>query len=88
MPNPRDKDLFKDTTMTFGEHLDELRGALFKALIGLVLGCLVGLFVGDWMVKVILHPLEGALETYYSNSSIDEYKTWATARVRFRMRPK
>jgi sec-independent protein translocase protein TatC len=75
-----DDDLFKDTTMTFGEHLDELRGALFKALLGLMLGCIVGFFLGDWMVKVILRPLEGALESYYSNNSIEEYKKWAVER--------
>ena len=35
LPN---EDLFQDTTMTFGEHLDELRRCLMKAVIGLVIG--------------------------------------------------
>jgi sec-independent protein translocase protein TatC len=78
-PKPN-ADLFQDTTMTFGEHLDELRGALFKALLGLMLGCIVGFFLGDYMVKLILRPLEGALESYYSNSSIEEYKKWSAKR--------
>ncbi|HEY1601844.1 MAG TPA: twin-arginine translocase subunit TatC [Pirellulales bacterium] len=78
-PKPN-ADLFQDTTMTFGEHLDELRGALFKALLGLMLGCIAGFFLGDYMVKLILKPLEGALESYYSNSSIEEYKKWSAKR--------
>ena len=31
MSKIRDDDLFEKTTMTFGEHLDELRLALFRA---------------------------------------------------------
>ena len=79
-PKPNE-DLFQDTTMTFGEHLEELRVALFKALLGLIVGCLIGLFVGDWMVEMILGPLEGALETYYAGSSIKKYDEWASQRV-------
>jgi hypothetical protein len=33
-----DEDLFQNTSMTFGEHLEELRAALFKSLIALVGG--------------------------------------------------
>ena len=39
--HPND-DLFEATTMTFGQHLEELRAALFKALAGLVVGVLSG----------------------------------------------
>lgn len=31
-------DLFDDTTMTFGEHLEELRMRLWKAILGLIGG--------------------------------------------------
>ncbi len=47
MIRKHDEDLFKDTTMTFGEHLEELRGCLWKAVIGIVLGFLIGLLVAD-----------------------------------------
>ena len=33
----RSRDLFDDTTMTFGEHLEVLRVHVFRALLGLVL---------------------------------------------------
>jgi len=80
MTPKKDDDLFKDTTMTFGEHLEELRGALFKALLGLMLGCVVGFFLGDSMVMLILRPLEGALETYYSDGSLKKYEHWKETR--------
>lgn len=50
--------------MTFGEHLEELRSCLFKAIIGITLGFLVGLFVGKPTVAVIKYPLVSALEDY------------------------
>lgn len=62
-----DEDLFKDTTMTFGEHLEELRSYLFKALIGLVIGVLIGLLVADHVVAFIQGPLTAALKEHYLN---------------------
>jgi len=67
-----DKDLFKDTTMTFGEHLEELRTCLFKAIWGLAIGFAVGLYFGGQVVEYIQSPLEKALAAYYQNQSI----TW------------
>jgi sec-independent protein translocase protein TatC len=37
MSRKHSKDLFDDTTMTFGEHLEELRIRLWRAIIGLCL---------------------------------------------------
>jgi sec-independent protein translocase protein TatC len=65
MPPRHDEDLFKDTTMTFGEHLEELRGCLFKALVGLVGGFLIGLLVADRVVAFIQEPLTKALKDHY-----------------------
>jgi sec-independent protein translocase protein TatC len=65
-----DDDLFKDSTMTFGEHLEELRSALFKALLWLVAGCAFGFYVGDWVVQFINTPLEAALGKYYQTQAI------------------
>jgi sec-independent protein translocase protein TatC len=65
MPPRHDEDLFKDTTMTFGEHLEELRVCLFKALIGLVIGFLIGLLVAQHVVAFIQGPLTKALKDHY-----------------------
>jgi sec-independent protein translocase protein TatC len=70
MPRQPDEDLFKDTTMTFGEHLEELRTCLFKALVGLIIGFLIGLLVGGQVVKFIQTPLKEALTKYYQQKSV------------------
>ena len=40
---PRNRDLFDDTTMTFGEHLEVLRVHVWKSLIGVVIGVAAGI---------------------------------------------
>jgi sec-independent protein translocase protein TatC len=66
-----DDDLFKDSTMTFGEHLEELRRALFKAVIGLAVGCAIGFYFGADVVDFINRPLVKALEQYYTDRAIE-----------------
>lgn len=73
MAKHRDDDLFKDTTMTFGEHLDELRRALLKAFLALMMGTIVGLFVGDWVVDAIKKPLVVALSNYYKTRAVKQF---------------
>ncbi|MGD9645050.1 MAG: twin-arginine translocase subunit TatC [Pirellulales bacterium] len=68
------EDLFKDTTMTFGEHLEELRRCLFKAVIGLVIGVLFGLLVGNWVVNFIQLPLTDALKVYYQKRALARFE--------------
>ena len=55
--------------MTFGEHLEELRACLFKAIVGLVLGCLVGLAVGGYVTRFIQKPVLDALAEYYEDQA-------------------
>ncbi len=66
LPN---EDLFEGTKMTFGEHLEELRVALFRSLIGLMLGTLIGFLVSNRVVNLIEVPLTRALEEYYLNKA-------------------
>jgi len=70
-PSRSDENLFESSTMSFGEHLEELRSCLFKSLIALVIGFGVGLFVGTYVVDFIQRPLEAALESYYEGQSAD-----------------
>lgn len=70
----RDEDFFKETTMTFGEHLDELRSCLVKAVLGLMLGISIGLFFGRQIVEVIEHPLKAALGAYYQEVAVKKYE--------------
>ena len=80
MPAKRDEDLFQDTTMTFGEHLEELRVSLFKAVIGLAIGVAIGFSVGRWMVELIEKPLSEALGVFYEDKSIDDFTKFAAER--------
>ncbi|MHB8903206.1 MAG: twin-arginine translocase subunit TatC, partial [Thermoguttaceae bacterium] len=80
MREKRNEDLFRESTMTFGEHLEELRTCLWRAVIGLVLGFVVGLFVAQSVIAWIQKPLEQALQTYRTTQAkekvqkrIDEY---------------
>ncbi len=48
----RSRDLFDDTTMTFGEHLEVLRVHVFRALLGLVLAVGVALvYAMPWLKR-------------------------------------
>jgi sec-independent protein translocase protein TatC len=61
------EDLFDHTKMTFGEHLDDLRRSLLKAMLALVVGVLVGLLVANKVIDYVQNPLREALRNYYSN---------------------
>ncbi|HEX4413910.1 MAG TPA: twin-arginine translocase subunit TatC [Lacipirellulaceae bacterium] len=65
MHRQHNEDLFDHTKMTFGEHLDELRVALFKAVIALVIGVLISLTFAGKVVEYLETPLKDALENYY-----------------------
>lgn len=77
----RDEDFFKDTTMTFGEHLDELRSCLVKAVVGLAIGIGIGLYFGDQIVKLIEDPLVAALGDFYLSEATKTYAEWHKERT-------
>lgn len=58
-------DLFEKSSMTFGEHLEELRRALVKASIWLGIGTALGLLLAERIVIFIETPLKGAITGYY-----------------------
>src|SRR5436189_1238397 len=74
MTKQRDDDLFKDSVMTFGEHLEELRGCLWRAIVGVVAGFVLGLFIAGPLVRFIQSPLEKALQRYYLESAEQELR--------------
>jgi sec-independent protein translocase protein TatC len=76
MPRPSDEDLFQSSTMTFGEHLEELRVCLIRASLGLAVAVLVGFFVARPVVHLIEEPLRRALGKYYSERAIETFDTW------------
>ena len=69
-----DDDLFKESTMSFGEHLAELQVCLFKAVLGLAVGFGIGLAVGNQVVQFIESPLKTALQNYFRDKAIAAIK--------------
>jgi sec-independent protein translocase protein TatC len=69
--SPSRSDLFQQSTMTFGQHLEELRTCLFRSILGLVVGCGVGLlpWVCNPVVRFIKTPVENALRVYYQDQA-------------------
>ncbi len=65
-------DYFAHTTMTFGEHLEELRRALLKGVIGILVGFLIGMLVASHVVRYVQGPLERAMQRYYVNVAVEE----------------
>src|SRR5262245_28389927 len=55
------KDLFDDTTMTFGEHLEALRFHLFRAIVGLMIGSVLGFFISRPVILAIQEPVNEAM---------------------------
>ncbi len=61
MSQQREDDLFRESTMTFGQHLEELRSCLVKSALGLAAGFVIGLMIGGYVVQFIQQPLSRAL---------------------------
>jgi len=62
-----DENHFEHTKMTFGEHLDELRAALIKAVLALTIGFVIALWppISGGVVEYVQTPLKEALADYY-----------------------
>lgn len=68
---PASKDLFDDSTMSFGEHLEVLRVHLWKALIGVVIGIVFALFQGSAIISIVRGPIDQALKAYGQTAEDD-----------------
>ena len=82
MAGRRRDDLFEDSSMSFGEHLDELRYRLIQSIFWLVGGFVIALIpwgsfgsLSGWAVEFIQRPLTKSLENYYVERSSDRIKS-------------
>src|SRR5262245_2224043 len=79
-PGPEyDEDFFRDTRMSFGDHLEELRTRMWRAIKGLGLFLIIGfildgigdraglpwLGIGKPMLKVVTEPVEEQVKAFY-----------------------
>jgi len=75
------EDLFEHTKMTFGEHLEELRMSLVKAILALVIGVLIGLLFANRVVDFVQVPLRNALEEYYKGLGGRQYREYMLKQI-------
>lgn len=63
-----------DTTMSLGDHLEELRMRLILAIFGLVIGTIICLFFGRQIITFIEGPYNKIMEDY-AESKVEEFQT-------------
>lgn len=68
-------DYFQGSTMSFGEHLEELRRVLINALWGLAVCMLIGFAAAPAVVRFFKGPIESALEEFYVNKAVADLTT-------------
>jgi sec-independent protein translocase protein TatC len=65
--NPKDPDdFFADTRMTFGDHIEDLRTHLLRAIYGFLLAMVAGFFVAPYALDFIGKPVEKELMKFYN----------------------
>jgi sec-independent protein translocase protein TatC len=63
---PKDPDdFFAETRMSFGDHIEELRTHLWRAIYGFGVAMFFSLFIGHIIVRLITAPVKQQLEKFY-----------------------
>jgi sec-independent protein translocase protein TatC len=58
-------DFFQDTRMSFGDHIEDLRKHLWRAVKGFFVALIIGLCIGREVVAFISKPVSDELEAFY-----------------------
>ena len=69
MSTQPDEDLFEESRMSFGEHLEELRKRLIYALVGVGLACVIGFWIADYVVAILVEPLSKAANAFEKDAA-------------------
>ena len=59
------EDIFEDSRMSFGEHIEDLRTHLLRALFWFVVCLVASFFVGKAVLRFIAKPVEEELAKYW-----------------------
>src|SRR5437660_12927589 len=59
-------DLFAHTRMSLGDHIEELRRHMIKALIGFFIAMIAGFFVSEYVLDYIKAPIEAGMVDLYN----------------------
>jgi sec-independent protein translocase protein TatC len=58
-------DFFADTRMTFGDHIEDLRSHLWRAIKGFLVALFLSFFIGQTVVNYITEPVRTELRNFY-----------------------
>ena len=61
------EDLFADTRMSFGDHIEDLRTHLWRAIMGFLICMIFSFFIGQPVLRFIQKPVEEELTRFYEN---------------------
>ena len=70
----KNDDLFAETSMSFGEHLEELRLCFIRSLVSIAIGTILGFTVAATVIDYIQIPVRRSVEAYQekrANQKID-----------------
>jgi sec-independent protein translocase protein TatC len=76
------EDMFSDTRMSFGDHLEDLRTHLWRAVKGFFIAMIFALCIGKYVVEFIAAPVETQLQHFYERQTqkkAEDLKTAATS---------
>ncbi len=64
--HPDPDDFFSDTRMSFGDHLEDLRSHLWRAVTGFGVALIFGLLIGQPVMRFLCLPVEEELQEYWA----------------------
>ena len=68
----RNRNLFDDTTMSFGDHLEVLRVHLWKSLVGIAIGIVISMFIGNRIIGILKARIDKALREANVENVVDD----------------
>ena len=69
----KDDDLFAETSMSFGEHLEELRLCFIRSIISIFVGTLLGFALGAPVLEYVQVPVRRSVEAYHEKQTIRKF---------------
>src|SRR4051794_27248711 len=65
-------EFFAHTRMGFGDHIEELRRHLWRALIGFGIALVFSIFIGKYVLEFIKAPVQEQLERFRDRRNVEK----------------
>ena len=69
-------DMFAETRMSFGDHIEDLRAHLLRAVFGFIAAMLLCVLppIGPWAIEFVMSPVRQQLVAYYDRYYAKRYE--------------